>query len=132
MTLAFGGFWHTMRPMHEMSLIVNLLAIIRQEMEKHHAKRLLLVRLRCGVLANVVPESLLMAFEVQTSGTSLAGAKLELQEEPLRLRCGCGREFSPDATFRAAIFSVCPGCGEEMGHTVLAGKELYVEHIELE
>jgi len=118
--------------MHEMSLIVSLLEIIRQEMEKHHAKRLLLVRLRCGVLANVVPESLSMAFEVQTSGTSFAGAKLELREEPLRLRCGCGQEFSPDAAVRATLFSVCPGCGEEMGHAVLTGKELYVEHIELE
>jgi len=119
--------------MHEMSLACNLLEIIRQEMEKHHARRLLLVRLRCGVLANVVPEALSMAFEVQTSGTSFAETKIELQMEPLCLRCGgCGREFSPEGTIRATIFSVCPTCGEEVGHNVLTGKELYIDYIELE
>jgi len=133
MALAFRGLWRTMFRMHEMSLVGNLLDIIQQEMEKHHAKRLLLVRLRCGVLANVVPEALSMAFEVQTSGTSFAGTQLELRMEPLCLRCGgCGREFFPEGDTHATIFSVCPVCGEEIGHSVLTGKELYIDHIELE
>jgi hydrogenase nickel incorporation protein HypA/HybF len=119
--------------MHEMSLASSLLEIIRQEMEKHPARRLLLVRLRCGVLTNVVPEALSMAFDVQTSGTSFAGTKLELRMEPLCLRCGCcGREFFPEGVTHATIFSVCPACGEEIGHSILTGKELYIDHIELE
>jgi hydrogenase nickel incorporation protein HypA/HybF len=119
--------------MHEMALAASLLTIVRQEMEKHRAKRLLLVRVRCGILANVAPEALSMAFEVQTNATSLAGAKLELQLEPLHLRCGgCAREFFQNTATRASIFSACPACGEEIGHTILAGKELYIEHIELE
>jgi len=119
--------------MHEMSLARSLLEIIRQEMEKHHERRLLLVRLRCGVLTNVVPEALSMAFEVQVSGTPFAGAELELRMEPLLLRCGgCGREFAPEGTTRVTLFSVCPACGEEIGHSVLTGKELYIDHIELE
>lgn len=119
--------------MHEMSLAAGLLDIIRQEMEKHRAERLLLVRLRSGVLANVVPEALSMAFAVQAQGTPFAGAKLEMQTEALRLRCGgCGVEFFPEGVTRAAIFSVCPGCGEEIGHSVLAGRELYIDRIELE
>jgi hydrogenase nickel incorporation protein HypA/HybF len=53
--------------------------------------------------------------------------------EPLGLRCGgCGREFSPERGARATLFSVCPFCGEEIGHSVLTGKELYIEHLELE
>lgn len=119
--------------MHEMSLVVNLLDIIRQEMEKHDTARLLKVTLRCGALANVVPEALALAFEVQSQGTVFASTRLELQEEPLLLRCGgCGGEFSPPGASRVAIFSACPSCGEEVGHAVLAGKELYIDHLELE
>lgn len=118
--------------MHEMSLTAGMLDIVRQEMQKHGATKLLYVRLRCGALANVVPEALTMAFEVQTAGTDFDGAKLELIEEPLVLACGgCGKEFSPPAT-RAALFSACPHCGEDIGHSVLSGKELYIDHIEVE
>lgn len=118
--------------MHEMSLATSLIDIVREEMRKHGVARLSLVRLRCGALANVVPEALSMAFEVLTDGTDLAGARLEMTEEPLRLACGkCGREYSPEAS-AAAIFSPCPFCGEEIGHRVLAGKELYIEHMEVE
>ena len=119
--------------MHEMSLVASLLDIVRQEMKKHSAARLLVVKLRCGVLANVVPEALEMAFEVQIDGTELSGGRLEMVEEALLLGCGgCGREFAPPAATLTAVFSCCPHCGEEIGHKVLAGKELYVDHLELE
>jgi hydrogenase nickel incorporation protein HypA/HybF len=118
--------------MHEMSLTVSLLAIVREEMQKHGAEKLVLVRLRCGALANVAPEALTMAFEVLIDGTALEGARLELTEEPLRLACGaCHQEFSPERGV-AALFSPCPLCGEDIGHAVLAGKELYIDHIEVE
>lgn len=122
-----------MRLMHEMSLATSLLTIVRQEMEKHGAKRLVLVRMRCGALANVVPEALSMAFEIQIQDTPFVGARLVLQEEPLRLACGgCGLEFAPEPGMPGALFSGCPSCGEEIGHKVLAGKELYIDHIEVE
>lgn len=118
--------------MHEMSLTLGLLDIVREEMRKHGAKKLVLVRLRCGALANVVPEALSMAFEVLTDGTEFAGARLEMVEEPLRLACGkCGKEFGPEAS-AAAMFTPCPACGEEIGHKVLAGKELYIDHLEVD
>lgn len=118
--------------MHELSLVVGLLDIVRQEMRKHGAEKLLLVRVRCGALANVVPEALSMAFEVQTVDSDLDGARLELVEEPVRLACGgCGLEFSPRA-IPTALFAPCPDCGEEIGHRVLSGKEMYIDHIEVE
>ena len=118
--------------MHEMSMAASLIKIIREEMEKHGATRLARVRVRCGAIANVVPESLTMAFEVMSQGTPLQGAELVLEEEPLRLACGaCGVEFSPEAGLTAQ-FSPCPACGEEFGHRVLAGKSLYIDNIEVE
>lgn len=118
--------------MHEMSLCTSLIAIVREEMEKHGATKLVMVRVRSGALANVVPEALSMAFEVLTAGTDCEGAALEMIEEPVRLLCGgCREEFEPDAV-ATAIFAACPLCGEEIGHSVLSGKELYIDHIEVE
>lgn len=118
--------------MHEMSLTSSLLDIIREEMKKHGASRLILARVRFGALANVVPEALSMAFEVLTQGTDLDGSRLELAEEAILLACGeCGREFSPPPS-AASLFAACPQCGQELGHLVLAGKSLYLEHIEVE
>jgi hydrogenase nickel incorporation protein HypA/HybF len=118
--------------MHEMSLAQSLLAIVRQEVENHGSPRLVGVTVRRGALANVVPEALDMAFEVLTVGTDMEGVVLTQVEEPVRLSCGgCGREFAPEAS-PAARFSPCPFCGEEFGHLVLAGKELYLDHLEVE
>ena len=118
--------------MHEMSMATSLIAILRQEMERHNASRLLCVRVKHGALAGIVPEALAMAFEVMTVDTDLAKTRLELSEEPLRLACGgCGREFAPGAV-PTALYAPCPACAEEVGHKVLAGKELYIESMEVE
>ncbi len=55
--------------MHEMSVVTSLLSIVREEMAKHDVHRLLLVRVRYGALANIVPEALSFAFEALTAGT---------------------------------------------------------------
>ena len=118
--------------MHEMSIIAGMLDIIKQEMQKHTATKLIKVRVRHGSIAGVVPESLELGFEVLTSKNEFAGAVLELEQEALRLACGsCGAEFSPEPS-KTSLFTPCTACGEEIGHTVLAGKALYIENIEIE
>lgn len=118
--------------MHEMSLCLSLLSIIGEEMGKRGLTRLIRVRVKHGALANVVPEALETAFRLQTADTAMEGALLELVEEPLRLACGsCSREFSPEVSSLASL-SPCPHCGENFGHSILAGKELYLEQLEME
>jgi hydrogenase nickel incorporation protein HypA/HybF len=117
--------------MHELSIVQSLLAIIEDEMAKNGKETLITVKVKHGRLAAVVPEALEMGFEVMTTDTRLAGAKLVMEETPVVLRCrSCGREFTPEAP--SAAFAPCPGCGEELGHTVLSGRELYIEYLELE
>ncbi len=117
--------------MHEMSIVHSLLEIIGQELEKHEASKLLLVRVKHGRLANVVPEAMDMAWEVMTKDTPYDGAVLEMEEVPFRVRCGgCGQEFEPDADM--ILLMPCPECGEELGHVVISGKELYLDHLEAE
>lgn len=114
--------------MHEMSIAQSLLQIIQQEMEKHPAAKLELVRVKHGQLTHIVPGSLYFAFEVLTKDTPLENAVLELEEIPLKVACGgCGAEFEPESEH--PLLMPCPFCGEECGHTVLSGKELYLDHL---
>ena len=117
--------------MHEMSIVTSLLSLIDDELKKHQLETLLVVRVRHGSLANIVPEAMLFAFEALTQGGPFEGARLELEEEPVVLRCSCGTCFSPEQK-RELLFAPCPACGETLGHTVEKGRELYLQHIEAE
>lgn len=118
--------------MHEVSIANNLIRIIQQEMLKHNAARLISVSICYGSIANIVPDSLQFAFDLLIAETPLAGAAMEMREEPLLLSCGyCKNTFSPLAVSLLEVFS-CPHCGETSGHTVIAGKELYIDTIEVE
>ncbi|MEG1610827.1 MAG: hydrogenase maturation nickel metallochaperone HypA [Bilophila sp.] len=117
--------------MHEMSVVTSMLSIVRDEMAKHAVSHLLLVRVRYGALSNIVPEALSFAFEALTANTDLAGAVLETEEMPVTLRCGkCDTVFTPEGKDR--FFTPCPACGEQNGHRMESGRELYVQHIEAE
>ena len=126
--------------MHEVALAESILDIAREEAEKHNARRLILVRVRCGALAQVEPEALRLAFEslartMDANGVDCTGARLELIVEPLRLQCGeCGLAFAPvdSAAVRGVFFAPCPSCGAEFGHTSLSGRGQIVEKIEAE
>lgn len=118
--------------MHEMSVVSSLLSIVQEEMQKHGVSRLLLVRVRYGALANIVPEALSFAFEALTMETPFEGAVLETEEVPLTLKCSvCGTVFAPPPEERF-FRSLARPAGSEGGHTVETGRELYVQHIEAE
>jgi hydrogenase nickel incorporation protein HypA/HybF len=96
--------------------------------ERHAAgRRITVVRLRCGELRQVVPDSLAFYFGHVARGTLCEGAELEYEVVAASLACGgCGTSFALDgASFR------CPGCGGA-DVTVEAGNELEVESIEVE
>lgn len=117
--------------MHEMALTASLLSLIKEEMEKAKAARLVQVRIKYGSLSNVVPEAMETAFEILTENTPMAGAELELVEELPTLSCGkCKTTFSPAS--KREIFKPCPACGNETGNDVLSGKGLYLEQIEVD
>jgi len=117
--------------MHEMSIVTNLLTLVDEELKKHRLEKLLVVRVRYGTLANIVPEAMRFAFEALTLGSPFEGARLELEEESVVLRCACGAHLSPDQKTEL-LLAPCPACGETLGHTVEKGRELYLQHIEAE
>lgn len=117
--------------MHEMSLVTSLLRIIEEELKNHPRAKLCAVRVRYGALANIVPDAMQFAFEALTEGTALSGAKLEMEEEAVRLRCVCGTLFTPEQK-NELLLVPCPVCGQESGHEVESGRELYLDRMEVE
>ena len=104
--------------------------IVREELARHGATKLILVRVRFGPLSNVVPEALDMAFTSLTAGTEYESARLEMLEEPLILTCGeCGKDFE---AADPVPYADCPFCKCNFLHTIKSGKELYLDHLEAE
>lgn len=117
--------------MHELSLMASVMDIAQEELTRHGATRLTLLRIRHGILDQVQPDAMRMAFEVMTAGTPHKGAKLELVEEPLRLCCClCGHSFAPKS--RDAMYAPCPACGETAPFRVEGGEGIFLDHLEAE
>ena len=113
--------------MHEMSIALSLLDIIRDEMLKNNAKVLKSVRVHIGQLTAIVPDSLSFCFDVMTKGTELEGAKLILEIIPLVGHCySCDKDFQIDDYAFA-----CPYC-QSTDIKVISGEELSVVEMEVE
>jgi hydrogenase nickel incorporation protein HypA/HybF len=117
--------------MHEMSLIIALMDRVEEELRAHGASRLRLARVRCGALSRVVPAVMRTAFAAATRGTPHEGARLEIVEEAISLRCpACGRSFSPEGGH--ALFQPCPHCGSLADCRMESGKGVFLDHLEAE
>ena len=113
--------------MHEMSIAMSMIEIVREEMQKCDAKALRSVRLNIGQLSAVVPDALSFCFEVITKGTEMEGARLMMDIIPLRGYCStCEKEFE----IKDYVFA-CPLCGTKEIET-LSGQELAIVEIEVE
>ena len=109
--------------MHELSLSSAIVATVTK-----HAGGLPVstVKLRVGVLRQVVPDSLEFYFDLVARDTICEGARLEQELVPGRMRCACSYEWNLDApSFR------CPLCGAGDAK-VVSGEEFEVESIMVE
>ena len=113
--------------MHEMSIAMSMIDIVKEEMQKCDAKTLRSIRLNIGQMSAVVPQALSFCFEVITKGTEMEGARLVMDVVPLRGYCGsCDKEFE----IKDYIFA-CPFCGTKKIQT-LSGRDLAIVEIEVE
>lgn len=73
--------------MHELSIAREIISIIESEKESQKFEKVNIVRLRAGAMSCVDPGSLSFVFEAVREGTCAAGAILEVETEPMKLRC---------------------------------------------
>jgi hydrogenase nickel incorporation protein HypA/HybF len=110
--------------MHELSIADAVVTIA----SRHAAgRRVTRVDLKVGHLRQVVPDSLLFAFELVSAGTELEGAELVIEDVPARVRCNaCAAE-----TVLEEFPAHCEECGG-LDVEITGGDELLVEALELE
>jgi hydrogenase nickel incorporation protein HypA/HybF len=113
--------------MHELSIAQAVVSTVRDALP---GRRVLSVKLRIGVLAGVVPQALGFAWDLATSGTSLAGSALMVEREPLPGRClDCDALSSHD---RPPPLT-CPQCGGRvLPVDAAAGRVMEVASVEVD
>jgi len=112
--------------MHEMVVTQDILRIVIEHAVKANATRVTDIHLVIGDLASFVDDSIQFYFDMLTPATLAAGATLHFQRIPTRFRCRqCHTEFEPEGRNW-----ICPNCGA-IGGDVIAGKEFFVESIEV-
>lgn len=122
--------------MHELSLAQALLDLAVRYAE---GRRIAVLRVRVGAVSGVVADSLAFCFDFVSRGTLAEGARLELEEVPLRLRCGrCGAELpaeeraglQPGEAYALARERGC-ACGSH-DVQIVGGREFQLVEIEVQ
>jgi hydrogenase nickel incorporation protein HypA/HybF len=114
-------------PMHEMSIVQGLIAIIKEEMDNAKATRLRSVRVKIGEMAGILPDALKTAFEIVTVGNEMNGAELNMDIAPLMGYCRkCNKEFKIiDYNF------TCLEC-HSSDIDIISGREMNIVEIEVD
>jgi hydrogenase nickel incorporation protein HypA/HybF len=113
--------------MHELSVTEQLLGIVLDHARQAKAERVIRVNLVIGELTSFAGESIQFYFDMLSKETEAGKAFLSISHVPAKARCQqCKKEFHPTGMDWA-----CPGCGGPI-EEVMAGREFYVESIEVE
>ncbi len=112
--------------MHELAVTEDILRIVKEHAENAGASRVTDITIVVGDMSSFIDDSIQFYFDQLSPGTIAEGATLHFKRIQTRFRCRqCDAEFSPDR-----LDWRCPACGA-MGGEVIAGKEFYVESIEV-
>jgi hydrogenase nickel incorporation protein HypA/HybF len=114
--------------MHELSIVSSVVETVMEALETYPSARVEEVRLRVGVLAAVVVDSLEFCWGLATEGTALEGSRLVVKVVPVVMHCAmCVDEVELKGiqSFR------CPRCDQPLSE-LRQGRELEIEAIEIE
>ena len=112
--------------MHELAVTEDILRIVTEYAEKGDAERVTDINIVIGELSSFVDDSIQFYFNMLAPETIAEGATLHFERIKTRFRCrNCGHEFEPEDRNW-----LCPKC-QSLGGDVIAGKEFFVESIEV-
>ena len=115
--------------MHEYSIVEGVLDSVIPAAEKAGADRIVCVRLRVGVMTEVVQESLDFMWGIccEQRGPMVEGCRLEVEYVYPRSAClKCGHEFEHDR-----FHLKCPECGSA-STMLLSGRELEIASMDVD
>lgn len=109
--------------MHELSLTQAVVAAIAERLGDAEVT---VVRLEIGRLSGVFVDSIRFCFDLVAEGTSVAGARLEIDEPAGRARCReCATGFDADDPL-----VLCPACASA-NVEILSGRDLRIVSVEV-
>lgn len=114
--------------MHELSIAHQLVEMAAEAAREAGMGKVHAVHVRLGVLSGVVKEALLFAFDVAAQGTAVEGARLVVEDVPVKVFCGPCRE---ERVLPQPFPIRCPVCGQRTGE-VLEGREIELYALEEE
>ena len=112
--------------MHELSVAQSIIEIIQQHISESEWECVRAVRLKIGVCAGIVPDSLEFSFQAITAESSLRQAKLEIETIPFRIYCNTCKTTTEDNSG----FVVCGICGSA-DTKIISGLEMQINEIEI-
>ena len=112
--------------MHEMAIAEGILDIAREHAAREHSARITKIGLLIGEMAGVEEEALRFCFSALVRGTLAENAELSIKRVSLVGRCGACDYEKPIENYNF----ICPRCGG--GLSVVSGRELRVEYVEME
>jgi hydrogenase nickel incorporation protein HypA/HybF len=113
--------------MHELSITQSMLNLVLEQAGKAKANKVGKINLVIGGMTGVVGECVQFYFDLLSKGTPADGAALAIKAVPIKAKCrDCGK------LFKVREFDwTCPRCSGN-NIEIVAGKELFVESIEVE
>jgi hydrogenase nickel incorporation protein HypA/HybF len=112
--------------MHEMSLMENVIDIIRRNARENSITKVDRLKLVVGRLSMALPDSLKFAFEVLSQDDMFQGAILEIEEKDIVCYCPeCEQRFNVQSDYCFC----CPSCGQNRVD-IIEGRELYIDYYE--
>jgi len=108
--------------MHELAITQSVVDAV---LDRTGDRTVTTVRVKVGRLAGVVPDAMRFCFDLVTAGTTLEGARLEIEQPAGQACCHtCGEEFGV-----TDLILLCP-CGSA-DVEVVTGRELLVSSVEV-
>ena len=111
--------------MHEISLAMNVLEIVKETAQKNHLKNISMITMEKGELSGVLEESFIYAFGVISKDTIAAHAKIDILHSQATAVCKrCDKEF-----MITHVHKICPICNrsDEIEYTT---SQFYIKSIE--
>ena len=110
--------------MHELRVATEIVEIVQQEMNRLNLSGIKEIGLRLGALSGFNADALAFSFEAAVVDTPLDGARLKIEQIPVKGKCrSCGKEFEV-----SEFVFICPYCGST-NMEMTQGEELDITYL---
>lgn len=113
--------------MHELSVALSLVDVACEELSRLGSVRVNAVHLRLGPLSGVARDALLFSFDAAAAGTTLEGARLEIEDVAVTVWC---RVCAAERSLASVAYRRCPVCNT-VAPEILRGEELEIIGLEV-